>query len=216
MRLRICYQFPTWLQRLYRGVTWRMKESSKVIYLTFDDSCIPEVTPEILSLLRRWGAKATFFCVGDNIRKYPELCRQIANDGHSIGNHTYHHVAGLRCPTDVYMQETKRTDELIDQILEDCGKERSVRLFRPPYGRMRFSQRRGIGRTHKIVLWDILTHDYNKKYTPKEILYAIENYSRPGSVVVFHDSLKSKENMLQVLPNALRWWHDNGYEVKAM
>lgn len=216
MRLRICYQFPTWLQHLYRGVIWRMQESSKVIYLTFDDSCIPEVTPEILALLRERGAKATFFCVGDNIRKHPALCQQIATEGHSIGNHTYHHVAGFRCSTDAYLQEAERTDELIDHIMKECGRERRVRLFRPPYGRMRLSQRRAIGRTHTIVLWDILTHDYNKKYTPEQILHAIENYSRPGSVVVFHDSLKSKDNVLQVLPKALEWWHDKGYEIKAL
>lgn len=216
MRFRICYQFPMWLQRLYGGVTWRIKESSKVIYLTFDDSCIPEVTPDLLSLLREWGARATFFCVGDNIRKYPYLFKQIVEEGHSVGNHTYHHIAGLRSTRHTYQREIEETDRLIDSLLDELGKVRTVKLFRPPYGRMRLSQRIQAGKTHKIVLWDLLTHDYNKKYTPEQIMYAIEHYSRDGSIVVFHDSLKSKDNVLSVLPQALQWWHQNGYEVRAL
>ncbi len=216
MRPRICFQFPIWLQYIYRGVTWREEGSSKVIYLTFDDSCVPDVTPDLLELLRVWGVHATFFCVGDNIRKYPELCLQILREGHTIGNHTFHHVAGLGCPLRDYLREVEATDMLIEEMYRRCDRERPVKLFRPPYGRMTFRQKRMLGKTHKIVLWDVLTHDYNRDYTPEDIMKAIRRYSRSGSIVVFHDSVKSKENLFAVLPEAFEWWRENGYELRVL
>ncbi len=214
MRPRICFQFPTWFQHLYRGVTWRQKESSKVIYLTFDDSCTPQVTPQLLALLREWGIHATFFCVGDNIRNYPELCQQIVQEGHTVGNHTFHHVAGLRTSLKNYLKEVEQTDQLIDAIYLQCGKQRERKLFRPPYGKMTLFQRLTLAQTHTIVLWDILTHDYNKDYTPTQIMQAIQRYTRPGSIIVFHDSIKSRENLFAVLPQALAWWQSNGYQLR--
>ncbi len=216
MRPRICFQFPNWLQRFYRGVTWREEASSKVIYLTFDDSCVPAVTPELLSLLGAWGVHATFFCVGDNIRKYPDICLRILREGHTIGNHTFHHVAGLGCSLEDYLREVEETDSLIEEMYRRSDRERSVKLFRPPYGRMTLQQKRSIRKTHKIVLWDILTHDYNRDYTPKEIMEAIRRFTRCGSIVVFHDSIKSKENLFAVLPEAFEWWRSNGYELKVL
>lgn len=210
--LSLLYQFPGWLQRLYRGVVWRKNTSSKVIYLTFDDGCIPEVTPRVLDLLREAGAKATFFYVGDNIRRHPELFARIVAEGHAVGNHTTRHLAGLQTPTDAYLADVEATDRLLDRV---AGTER-VRLFRPPYGRMRPAQKRALLRTHTIVLWDVLTHDYSPRYTPERIMQVIRRYSRPGSVVVFHDSLKAADNMLAVLPEALRFWKEQGYEVRRI
>ncbi len=209
--MRLLYQFPTWMQRLYTGVLWQQPDpSSKVIYLTFDDGCIPEVTPQVLAILERYHVKATFFMVGDNIRKYPALFEQVRAAGHSIGNHTYHHVKGRKLTTEAYLKEVRVCDELLAQHGVP------PRLLRPPYGKMTFAQKRALRQTHTIVLWDLLTHDYNPRFTTERIMRAIRRYSRNGSIVVFHDSIKSKTNMLATLPQAIEWWLQEGYELRAL
>ncbi len=209
--MRLFYQFPTWMQRLYTGVLWQRPDtSSKVIYLTFDDGCIPEVTPQVLSILERYGAKATFFMVGDNIRKYPEVFEQVRAAGHTIGNHTYHHVKGRKMTTEAYLTEVR----ICDELLRNHGVK--PRLLRPPYGKMSFAQKRVLTQTHTVVLWDLLTHDYNPRFTPERIMRAIQRYSRNGSIVVFHDSLKAQQNMLAVLPQAIEFWLQEGYELRAL
>ncbi len=199
------------MQRLYTGVLWQKPNpSSKVIYLTFDDGCIPEVTPQVLAILERYGMKATFFMVGDNIRKYPALFEQVRAAGHSIGNHTYHHVKGRKLTTEAYLKEVR----ICDELLRKHGVE--PRLVRPPYGKMSFAQKSELQKMHTIVLWDLLTHDYNPRFTPERIMRAIRRYSRNGSIVVFHDSLKAEKNMLAVLPKAIEFWLQEGYELRAL
>lgn len=214
--MRIVFQFPCWLQRLYRGVVWRVNPQEKAIYLTFDDGCIPQITPQVLDILDRYGVKATFFCVGDNIEKYPEVFQQLIVAGHAVGNHTYHHLPGWHTATKDYLADVARTDAVIDSHLPQNIAARRVRLFRPPYGRMRFAQKRQLLQSHRIVLWDVLTHDYSKAYTPQQIMCAIRSYSRAGSVVVFHDSLKAGKNMLAVLPQALDYWLKEGYVLRTL
>ncbi len=205
--MRLLYQFPTWMQRLYKGVLWQKPDkSSKVIYLTFDDGCIPEITPQVLEILDKYGVKATFFVVGDNIRKYPDIFKQVVKAGHSVGNHTFHHVKGTHLSLDKYLQEVATCDMLLPER----------RLFRPPYGKMSFTQKRALAQTHTIVLWDLLTHDYNPRYTPEKIMRVICRYSRNGSIVVFHDSLKAQKNMLTVLPQAIEFWLSEGYELRKL
>lgn len=203
---RPLYQFPSWVQALYRHTTWRKGAASKDVYLTFDDGPIPEVTPRILDILREKQVKATFFVVGDNVRKYPYLLDAILADGHSVGNHTYHHLPGLKTPLASYLSDVSECDKLIHS-----------HLLRPPYGRMKNSQKRELlNAGYEIVLWDILTHDYNKNYSPEKMLRIVQRYTRPGSIVVFHDSLKSNERMLQTLPLAIDWWIANGYNLKTL
>ncbi len=238
MSLRLFYQFPTWMQRLYRGVVWRLVpdnmvadasscfelspyrgngRGAKVIYLTFDDGCIPEVTPKVLAILAQYGVKATFFMVGDNIRKYPAIFKQVQAAGHSIGNHTYHHVKGTHLSLEKYLQEVEACDKLLHQhgVSPQGGTEGGL-LFRPPYGKMSFVQKRILSQSHTIVLWDLLTHDYNPRFTPERIMRAIRRYSRNGSIVVFHDSLKAQKNMLAVLPEAIEFWQAEGYELRTL
>lgn len=209
MLFRPLYQFPTWLQRLYPGATWRRssaysavaEEARGTIYITFDDGPIPEVTPRILEILREKNVKATWFMVGDNVRKYPQLLDLVRQDGHAVGNHTFHHLPGLQTSLAEYLEDVTRCDELVHS-----------RLFRPPYGRSRLSQRRELRNAgYEVVLWDVLTHDYNPHYTPERMMTILRKYSRPGSIVVFHDSIRSNERMLQTLPMAIDWWREQGY-----
>ncbi len=199
------------MQRLYRGVLWQKPDSSsKVIYLTFDDGCVPEITPKVLDILEHYGVRATFFMVGDNIRKHPEVFEQVRVAGHTIGNHTYHHVKGRKLTLEAYLKEVR----ICDELLKRKGVE--PRLVRPPYGKMTFAQKRALCKTHTVVLWDLLTHDYNPRFTPERIMRAIRRYSRNGSIVVFHDSLKAEQNMLTVLPQALAYWQAEGYELRTL
>ena len=210
MLFRPLYQIPNWLHGLYAGATWRKDDA---VYLTFDDGPIPEVTPLILDILREKQVKATFFVVGDNVRKFPDLLDRIVAEGHRVGNHTYHHLPGWKTSLAEYLRDVSACDELLRKHLG-----RNMRpLLRPPYGRIRpsqFSELRNVG--YEIVLWDVLTHDYNSRYSADQLLQIVQQFTRPGSIVVFHDSLKSGERMLEVLPKAIDWWKENGYELKTL
>ncbi len=210
--MSLLYQIPTALQRLYGGVVWRMPAEEKTVYLTFDDGCIPEVTPQVLDILAHYNVKATFFCVGDNIRKYPDVFKRVVEEGHAAGNHTFHHIAGFQTKTEGYIADAALADEYIDRTLPEG--EANLHLFRPPYGRMRPSQKRRLLKTHTIVLWDVLTHDYNRNYTPDRILDIVRKYVRPGSIIVFHDSLKAQNQMLPVLPRVIEYLLSEGYEFR--
>ena len=202
--MRILYQFPMWFQRLYVGVHWRMDSRRKAVYLTFDDGPIPEVTPQVLAILDRYSVKATFFMVGENAVKHPEVFEQVRAGGHSIGNHTYNHIKGLRVRTHAYLNNIGKADSVLGGT---C-------LFRPPYGRFWIWQKLALFRQgYEMYLWDVLTHDYNPGYTPERMLAVIQRYTRNGSIINFHDSLKSNERMLEVLPQAIEWLQQEGYEI---
>lgn len=198
------------MQHLYTGVTWRRDVASRVVYLTFDDGPIPRVTPAILDLLARHDAKATFFCVGDNIRKHPDLFQRIIDEGHAVGNHTYHHVAGWQTPTATYLSEV----EQCDNQMRAFGVE--PRLFRPPYGRMRHSQKKAVALTHEVVMWDVLTHDYNKRYTPRDLVEIVKRYTRQGSILNFHDSIKSEKQVLGSLDEIIDWLRSEDYRLLTL
>lgn len=210
--LRLLYQFPTWMQRVYRGVTWRrVTHGECVVYLTFDDGPIPDVTPAILDVLGRYGVKATFFVVGDNIRKYPDICARIQSEGHRVGNHTFHHIKGTKFTTAEYLADIDACELVIAENREP-GTER--RLFRPPYGKMRPGQKRAVReRGYEIILWDVLTHDYNPRYTPEKMLRIVQRYTREGSIINFHDSVKSGQRTIDVLPQVIEWLQANGYSI---
>lgn len=206
IHLPILYQFPTWLQRLYRGVVWRKDASSKVVYLTFDDGPIPECTPELLDILAHYGVKATFFMVAENAERYPELLARVRAEGHTIGNHTYHHVRGHHTTIAEYVADAKRGAQVLD-----------TKLYRPPHGRMRYLQKKAMLEAgYTIYLWDVLTHDYNPCYSEEHMLDIVKRYTRNGSIIVMHDSLKSKDRMLKVLPGIIEWLLAEGYELRNL
>lgn len=193
-------QFPGFLRPLFGKLIWRVKTESKLIYLTFDDGPVPEVTPQVLDILDEYGWKATFFCVGDNVRKYPEVYQEVLRRGHRVGNHSFNHIRGYRYTVEDYVANVKKASAYIDS-----------RLFRPPHGRITFSQIKALKGDYDIVMWDVITFDYDKKKKPEQIMRTVRRYLRKGSVVVFHDSIKAKENVLIVLPQALAYWKDRGY-----
>ena len=189
------------LQRLYPLGICRV---GKAVYLTFDDGPIPEVTPKVLAILERYGVKATFFMVGENIDKYPEVFAQVVKAGHSIGNHTYNHMKGWRVSTAEYIDNVRKFPK-------------QTKLFRPPYGRTWLWQRKAVKDLgYEIYLWDVLTRDYNAKRTPEAMLRQIQRQTRPGSIINFHDSLKSNGRMLEVLPKAIEWLEARGYRLERL
>ena len=188
----------------------------KAVYLTFDDGPIPEVTPKVLAILDKYGVKATFFMVGENIDKHPEVFEQVVQAGHAIGNHTYNHMKGWRVSTAEYIANVQKWEEAAKRHSSLHPFTHSS-LFRPPYGRTWLWQRRAVKRLgYEIYLWDVLTRDYNPCRTPEAMLKQIQRQTRPGSIINFHDSVKSNERMLEVLPKAIEWLIANGYELKTL
>ena len=200
----IIEQPAIWLRWLYPRATWRMDKHERAVYLTFDDGPIPEATPFILKTLAEFNIKATFFMVGDNVRKYPDLYRQVVEAGHRIGNHTYHHIGGFRHSIKHYCDDADQANELLH-----------TDLFRPPHGWMRIDQYLWLGRKYRIVMWDLVTRDYSKWLTPQEVLNNVRRYTRNGSIIPFHDSTKSIEKLHFALPEAIKWLKKQGYEFKV-
>ena len=196
------------------------------VYLTFDDGPIPEVTPQVLEILDRYKVKATFFMVGENIDKHPEVFEQVIQAGHSIGNHTYNHLKGWNTPFDEYMANVAKWEDAylsavgglsVKRSFSETVFQRKRSLFRPPYGKATLRQRKALHRMgYKLIYWDILTQDYNAKMSPERMFKRIQKEVRPGSIINFHDSLKSNERMLQVLPLAIEWLLSQGYDVKPL
>lgn len=205
-KMRLLYQFPTWLQRLYGGVTWRKNPSSKVVYLTFDDGPVPECTPYVLDILASYGVKATFFMVGENAERNPELVARVRQEGHTVGNHTYSHKKGYKTCTSKYINDVQKATEVLGS-----------QLFRPPHGRMKYSQKKALlSAGYTIYLWDVLTHDYNARYTAERILSIVKRYVRNGSVITMHDSQKSTRQTLAALPMIIQYLQEAGYEMKSL
>lgn len=198
---------PTFLLRLiYPKGIFRMSPSEHSVCLTFDDGPVPEVTPWLLDVLDEYGVKATFFVVGDNVRKYPELFRMLVERGHSVGNHTFNHVRGMRM----------RTPDYIDNVCKCDGLFHS-RLFRPPHGIMRrWVYRYMLANGYQIVFYDVVTRDYSRKLDGRKVLDNVRRYTRNGSIIVFHDSLRSVENLKYALPKAIEWLQEQGYEFRTL
>ena len=200
MVFRPLYQIPDWLHGLYAGATWRKDDA---VYLTFDDGPIPEATPFILDTLKKYGIKATFFMVGDNVRKYPELHQRVVDEGHRIGNHTHNHMGGLRHSVHEYSYNVEKANAYLH-----------TNLVRPPHGWMRHDQYAWLSRKFKIVMWDLVTRDYSKWLTAADVLNNVKRYARNGSIITFHDSLKSIEKLKTALPAAIEWLKKEGYAFK--
>lgn len=199
-------QPPLLYRMLFPGGIWRMpSKEEKVIYLTFDDGPIPEVTPWVLDVLDRYNIKATFFCVGDNVRKHPDIYQEVLQRGHRVGNHTFNHIQGIKTLSKKYIQNAQLASKYIDSP-----------LFRPPHGHMRLPQFFLLRKKYKIVLWDVVTRDYSKLLEPNDVLENVKHYARNGSIVVFHDSLKAEKNMKHALPLAIEWLLEQGYVFKTI
>lgn len=201
----IIEQPAIFLRWIYPHALWRMDRHSKAVYLTFDDGPIPAATPFILDTLERFGARATFFMVGDNAQKYPHLVREVRSRGHRIGNHTFHHLGGLKWSYDEYLQDVYLANELLH-----------TDLFRPPHGWMRVSQYHRLRREgFKVVMWDVVTRDYSCYLSADDVVQNVKRYTRPGSIITFHDSLKSIDKLKGALPRALKWLSEQGYEFRV-
>ena len=213
-----------WLRRLYPGALWRVNPDEKAVYLTFDDGPSPEVTPWVIDLLERYGVKATFFMVGDNISKYPEIFRLVVEKGHRMGNHTFNHIRGFSrkyFTSYSYLENTEKAYDLMREQMKglNCS-ESQLRplLFRPPHGHMGWAQYITLKRRYRIVMWDLVTRDYSKKLRGPQVLANVLRYTRNGSIITFHDSLKSWQNgnLQYALPRAIEFFMEEGYQMKML
>lgn len=193
-----------WLRWLYPNALWRMDKKVHAVYLTFDDGPVPKSTPFILDTLAQYNAKATFFMVGENVLRYHDLYNRIVEEGHQVGNHTFNHMGSFKHWALTYGINTEKANELIH-----------AHLFRPPHGWMRWSVYWWLSKRYKIVMWDLVTRDYSKWMTPEDVLKNVKRYARNGSIITFHDSMKSIDKLKYALPEALKWLKEQGYEFKT-
>lgn len=199
---------PRWLRSLYLSLTWRVKEPGKTVYLTFDDGPHETATPYVLDQLQQFNAKATFFCIGKNVAAYPAIYDRILKEGHSTGNHTYHHVNGWKVSDEEYIKDVAEAAALIKS-----------NLFRPPYGKIKRSQQKKLRAAHpgiKIIMWDILSADFDTTLSGEACLGYVLYHTKPGSIIVFHDSAKAWERMQYALPKALAHFSKQGFVFKAL
>lgn len=209
----IIEQPAKWLRWIYPHATWRMNPEEKAVYLTFDDGPIPEATPFILDTLASYQAKATFFLVGDNIHKHPALYRRILSEGHRVGNHTYNHLGSFKHWTATYLFNVHKSQAVMRA--NQATSDDKPLLFRPPHGWMRWSVYYWLSKEYRVIMWDLVTRDYSKWLTAEEVLSNVKRYARNGSIITFHDSLKSIDKLHTALPAALDWLKEQGYEFKT-
>ncbi|MCO6485883.1 MAG: polysaccharide deacetylase family protein [Saprospiraceae bacterium] len=196
---------PRLIQALFPGFQWRHETEDRVVHLTFDDGPIPEVTPWVLDQLARYDARATFFCVGHNIEKYPEIYDQVVREGHLTGNHTYNHLDGWNTDNATYFRNIRKGARMVESP-----------LFRPPYGHLKPSQARFLRRHYQLVMWDVLSGDFDRDLRPELCLDNIIRHVRPGSIIVLHDNIKSFDTLRFVLPRLLRFLESEGYRCTAV
>jgi len=205
-------KYPTLLKLLYPKRISTLPGNS-CLYLSFDDGPIPEVTPWVLELLEQYAAKATFFCIGQNVEKNPEIFKEIIERGHCIGNHTYHHLNGWKTGTACYLENVSKTQEIFYK--NDFSPQ--VLLFRPPYGKIKNSQAANLAKIgYKIVMWDVISGDYDHNFSAEKCFQHVIRNVNPGSTIVFHDSLKAKENLQETLPRVLQHYHNKGFTFKGI
>lgn len=196
---------PFLLRLLYPSVTWNKPRDEKKIFLTFDDGPIPEITPWILDLLKEHNIKATFFCVGENVVKYPSIFQRLVEEGHQIGNHTFNHLKGWETPDDIYIENVNL-----------CSKHVNTKLFRPPYARAKMSQIKELRKKYQLIYWDVLSGDFDVKLSPEKCLKNIIKYGREGSIIVFHDNLKAIPRLQYALPRAIQHFKNLGYSFGVL
>ncbi len=190
---------------IYPSLVWKIPAKEKHIYLTFDDGPTPHVTEKVLDLLKEFGVKATFFCVGKNVKNYQHIYLKILNDGHAVGNHTQNHVNGWKTSADKYISE-----------VEEASKHISSKLFRPPYGKLSPVQILKLKKIYKIVMWSCLSGDFDQSLNIEHSIKQLKNASQPGAIIVFHDSKKAERNLFEILPEYLQYLASEGFVTKAL
>jgi len=196
---------PSLLTRALHRMTWDLPGEHRDVYLTFDDGPTPVVTPWVIDRLEEAGARATFFCLGRNVDKHPEIYRQILAAGHSVGNHSYSHLKGFRSSIKRYMDDIGLAAGMIDS-----------KLFRPPYGRIFPGQVKAVMQQYDIIMWDVLSIDYNTSLSGQRVLQNVTRHVKPGSIIVFHDSDKAAENLYYALPRTLEFLRQEGYSMRSI
>lgn len=197
---RLVERPPRLFRLLYPQALFRVPTARREVFLTFDDGPVPSATPWVLDCLDRYGVKATFFMVGDNARRHPDLVEEVRRRGHAIGNHTMHHIQGKDHDTESYMADLGEADALLGSS-----------LFRPPHGWLRLRQAHAVGKRYRMVMYDLVTRDYARHTTAEDVVENVRRYVREGSIIVFHDSRKSIEKLKTALPAALEWLAAEGY-----
>lgn len=210
------FKTPFLLKALFPGLLWEIKnEGTNTIYLTFDDGPVPDITPFVLKTLSQYKAKATFFCVGENIAKYPGIFMDIETEGHRTGNHTYHHLNGWEVPSSHYLKNVEACHLTLAHNRVKPA-EPATPLFRPPYGRMRIEQWLSLRQKYQIVMWDILSGDYDSQFSEQVCLQKSIKASKPGTIIIFHDSYKAAKNLKYVLPRYLDYFASSGYNFATL
>lgn len=208
------FKTPLWVRHLFPQCIWSMPASGKVIYLTFDDGPIPQHTDKIIKTLAGFDAKATFFCVGDNIRKFPEIAREIKAAGHAIGNHTFHHVKAWSTQKEMYM---KNVDLFEKEATDRLGNYPGSCLFRPPHGQLTPAIYNALlKKDYKVIMWDLLSYDFDRNLNAEKALAILKQKTKPGSIVVFHDNYKAELNLQRILPEYLSWFSDAGFRFATL
>ena len=207
---------PVIAKKVFPKFIWDLPSATKTIYLTFDDGPTSKITNWTLDVLNQYDAKATFFCIGKNIENHPDIFENILENGHSIGNHTWNHIKGWRTSTKAYLKNIDETQKLIDTFTNKQNLQ-SENLFRPPYGQLRLKQARALDNLgYKVVMWNVLSFDWDKTLSENTCLKNVIDNSSSGSIVVFHDSLKAEKNMKYALPRTLEHFTQKGYDFKAL
>ncbi len=196
-----------WLiKRLFSNYVWALPNQEDKVYLTFDDGPTPEITEWVLAELQAYGMKASFFCIGDNIRKYPEIFQKTIAEGHAVGNHTFNHLNGWKTATEQYIENALKGKEIIEKHIAEAP------LFRPPYGKIKGAQAKILKQLgYKIIMWDVISVDYDATVSKEDCLDNVLRNIKPGSIVVFHDSVKAFKNLEYVLPKTLAYIKEKGY-----
>ena len=206
---------PKFVHRLFPKRVWSFPNSKNSVYLTFDDGPIPEVTPWVIKVLKQYKAKATFFCIGDNVTKHANVFQQVIEEGHSIGNHTYHHLNGWSTKTKDYINNCEKCENRLNRF-QDC-KSTSNPLFRPPFGKLTLKQSKTLQeKGFHIIMWDVLSADFDPKISNKKCLENVLKNIQAGSIVVFHDSLKSYDKLRYVLPKVLDFLKINNINCESI
>jgi peptidoglycan/xylan/chitin deacetylase (PgdA/CDA1 family) len=187
------------------GLLWKVKTGKKEVFITFDDGPVPGLTDEILDILKAYHARATFFCVGENASRNPGTYQRLLREGHATGNHSQHHLKGWKTPFQEYIQDVEQASEYVDS-----------KLFRPPYGMITYRQARALSQRFRVVMWSVLTRDFDARVTPEQCLSIAVGGVGPGAIIVFHDNIKAREKVLYALPKLLEYLEKEGYRTEVL
>ncbi|MBG6110536.1 peptidoglycan/xylan/chitin deacetylase (PgdA/CDA1 family) [Flavobacterium sp. CG_9.10] len=202
------------IKKIFSNYVWNIPNTENKIHLTFDDGPIPEITEWVLEELKKHQVKATFFCIGDNIGKHPEIFNKVISEGHAIGNHTFNHLNGWKTTTETYLENLERCEKIIQQ---SAINNLNVKIFRPPYGKIKRSQAKSIRKLgYKIIMWDVLSLDFDSSLSKEKCLENVLSNVESGSIIVFHDSIKAFKNLEYVLPKTLAYLKEKNFTCEVI